>query len=327
MPSLAAAGETMTSREDAIVLHFFAGPAPRGPFSIGAATTTTLGRGRTCSVRIDHPSVSARHAAIHRGGDGIWTVTDLGSTNGTYLDEMALDPHQERPLSDRCLLGVGAWVFQVQAPPDAGPPPPIIETARPAVAPHDAFRTNPSIFLRLRHDDTIVRELSWEEFDRSYRPVILGFARNLGLPERDREDVLQIVLTKFFEAEDFEYDPDRRFRGLIKTMTRQAIIDHLRKERGERDRAIEHALRNPVEVEDRWNREWTVQTIQRAMEEARSSVTEQTWEAFRLAACDGRSASEVAEGLGMAADAVRQAKARAQARVEAIIRRIRATEG
>lgn len=45
-----------------------------------------LGRDPACEVAVDHPSVSWRHAALTPGPAGGWTVTDLGSTNGTTVD-------------------------------------------------------------------------------------------------------------------------------------------------------------------------------------------------------------------------------------------------
>jgi hypothetical protein len=43
-----------------------------------------IGRAEDCELRIDHPSVSRRHAELWRDGDH-WRVIDLGSKNGTFL--------------------------------------------------------------------------------------------------------------------------------------------------------------------------------------------------------------------------------------------------
>lgn len=37
----------------------------------------------------------------------------------------------------------------------------------------------------------------WDEFDRRYRPIIVGFAARLGLADADAADVAQDVLTRF----------------------------------------------------------------------------------------------------------------------------------
>lgn len=58
-----------------------------------------IGRGEQCTVRIDDPAVSRRHArAEHR--DGRWLLSDLGSSNGTYLGRDALAHGEARELAD-----------------------------------------------------------------------------------------------------------------------------------------------------------------------------------------------------------------------------------
>ena len=52
-------------------------PTASGPFSLGRKTG--------CNLVLPEQTVSSRHAEIHFAG-GQWTVTDLGSQNGTYVD-------------------------------------------------------------------------------------------------------------------------------------------------------------------------------------------------------------------------------------------------
>ncbi len=47
--------------------------------------TVTIGRSGSCDIVIEDPGVSRRHAEIARDG-GRFYVTDLGSTNGTYVN-------------------------------------------------------------------------------------------------------------------------------------------------------------------------------------------------------------------------------------------------
>jgi pSer/pThr/pTyr-binding forkhead associated (FHA) protein len=44
-----------------------------------------IGRGPSCSVRIDDPGISRKHAEISYQ-DGMWFVRDLGSSNGTLVN-------------------------------------------------------------------------------------------------------------------------------------------------------------------------------------------------------------------------------------------------
>jgi hypothetical protein len=63
----------------------------------------TLGRSRDCDIPIDDPSVSRRHAEVHRDADG-FVLVDLGSTNGTQVNGHKID---RSPLQngDRITLG------------------------------------------------------------------------------------------------------------------------------------------------------------------------------------------------------------------------------
>lgn len=56
------------------------------------------------------PAVSSSHCRLHRGASG-WTITDLDSTNGTYLgDETdALTPGRPMSLMPGTAIYVGAW--------------------------------------------------------------------------------------------------------------------------------------------------------------------------------------------------------------------------
>jgi hypothetical protein len=54
---------------------------PKAP---GVWTDVKLGRDATCDIVCPNPSVSKRHATLSRI-DGIWTVEDHGSTNGTEI--------------------------------------------------------------------------------------------------------------------------------------------------------------------------------------------------------------------------------------------------
>jgi hypothetical protein len=59
-----------------------------------------IGRGPECGLRVEHVSVSRTHAEL-RCEDGRWTLRDLGSKNGSFVDG------QSRPEAE---LGSPAWL-------------------------------------------------------------------------------------------------------------------------------------------------------------------------------------------------------------------------
>ena len=71
-----------------------------------------VGRAEESDIRIDHPSLSRRHAAIEIEG-GIY-IRELGSTNGTRLGGRRLRPEERVPLPPGELVEIGPIVAVVQ---------------------------------------------------------------------------------------------------------------------------------------------------------------------------------------------------------------------
>jgi hypothetical protein len=57
------------------------------------------------------PGISRHHAVLERRSDGACVIRDLGSTNGTTMNDEAapIAPHTDVPLSDGDRIRVGAW--------------------------------------------------------------------------------------------------------------------------------------------------------------------------------------------------------------------------
>jgi pSer/pThr/pTyr-binding forkhead associated (FHA) protein len=60
------------------------------------AAVCLVGRHHTCDVRIDSPRVSRRHCCLTRDGDTV-VVRDLGSHNGTFINDVKIDSGVLRP--------------------------------------------------------------------------------------------------------------------------------------------------------------------------------------------------------------------------------------
>jgi hypothetical protein len=75
------------------------------PLSSG---TVTIGRLADCDVVLKDKGASRKHAQLKRR-DGTWTLTDLGSTNGTRLNGQTV---QSRELSDGDTITIGTTVIE-----------------------------------------------------------------------------------------------------------------------------------------------------------------------------------------------------------------------
>lgn len=71
-----------------------------------------LGRGDSAEIRLEDPFASSRHARIYEQGR-ILVIEDLGSTNGTYLNEELLDGPRPLHPGDRVRIGDSEFSFEV----------------------------------------------------------------------------------------------------------------------------------------------------------------------------------------------------------------------
>jgi len=72
-----------------------------------------MGRSSDADIRLVEDTVSRRHAAVEVA-DGEWTVTDLGSRHGTFVNTARLASNVARALHDGDLMRIGPWTFRVR---------------------------------------------------------------------------------------------------------------------------------------------------------------------------------------------------------------------
>ncbi|MCH2138120.1 MAG: sigma-70 family RNA polymerase sigma factor [Phycisphaerales bacterium] len=314
----------------------------RGTFGVGELAAE-IGRSSECALVLTDPSVSRKHAAMIVDEHGALHIQDLGSSGGTTVNLVRVSEGEQVRLTDRDLVGIGPWKLLARVTGDAPvevalitPQPGDMEaTISPAQSDgpksrsDSLYATRASIFIRLKADGSVERELGWQEFAQKYSRVIAGFARNAGLPAQEADDVLQDVLLGFFRVSDaFEYDPEKgRFRGYLKRVTLNAIRGRHRRKRpavGIEDHCEPFM---PDGLDEQWDRQWTEQLLTRAMIEVREEVEDKTWRAFELYGLRGTQAAAVAEETGMSEAAIRHAKMRITKRLRAVVDRLRAEEG
>ena len=84
-----------------------AGPSPGTSFEL-TKDRVSLGRLPESDIRLSDPGASRRHAEIRRR-DAEWVIADLGSTNGTMVNQLTI---AEQPLHDGDRITIGRTVLE-----------------------------------------------------------------------------------------------------------------------------------------------------------------------------------------------------------------------
>lgn len=163
----------------------------------------------------------------------------------------------------------------------------------------------------------------WEQFVRSYAPVIFDWCRRNGLQEEDSADVTQDVFTRLFEKlPAFQNDPQKSFRAWLKTLAANLWRDRC-KLRATRPLATAwtdlNALPGREDAEAAEEREFRDRLMARAMNVMKHDFQPTTWQAFWEHGIQRRPAKEVAEETGLSVTSVYGAKFRVLTRLKEAI--------
>jgi pSer/pThr/pTyr-binding forkhead associated (FHA) protein len=74
--------------------------------------TLVIGRRESCDICLRFPNVSGRHCELNFE-DGIWSIRDLGSTNGTKVNGTLVKQHRLRD-GDEITLGATRLRYEAQ---------------------------------------------------------------------------------------------------------------------------------------------------------------------------------------------------------------------
>jgi RNA polymerase sigma-70 factor (ECF subfamily) len=181
-----------------------------------------------------------------------------------------------------------------------------------------------SISLLWRLQQTPSDQAAWAEFVARYGWRIKRWCREWGLQESDCEDVAQTVLVKLLNAmQRFRYDPSKKFRAWLKTITHHAWLDMVRGRRKmtEGGSATSEdpvlALEARDDLEEQLEAAYEQELVECALVRVRPRVEPLTWEAFRLTALEGLSGAKASAQLGMAVTSVYKAKSNVMKLLEA----------
>ncbi len=178
-------------------------------------------------------------------------------------------------------------------------------------------------------------QAAWQEFVGIYQPVVYRLARRRGLQDADAADVTQRVLWSVARAAD-RWQPGKehgRFRGWLATVTSNAVINLLTRERWRQasGRTTVLELLNETaepnnELNQIWLHERRLQLFRSAAESVKQEVSEQAWQAFHRTAVDGAPAQEVAAELNKSVGAIYAMRSRVLAKIRTGVEKLELAE-
>jgi len=186
--------------------------------------------------------------------------------------------------------------------------------------------THASLLLRLR--DSQDHE-AWLEFVSLYEPVAYRLLRRHGLQDADAREVMQELLMTVSRNID-RWDPAKErgsFRGWLRRVARNLVINWLKNRQRKVIATGGSGLQTmlnmlPAESDQEtleFDQELRRALFQRAAEQVRGEVQAATWQAFWETGIVGASPADAAKKLGMTVGAVRVAKCRVLARLQAAV--------
>jgi RNA polymerase sigma-70 factor, ECF subfamily len=179
--------------------------------------------------------------------------------------------------------------------------------------------TSRSLLERVRGEEAD----AWDRLVSLYAPLVYYWCRRWDLNEHDVADVFQeVFLSVATHIAGFQKErPNDTFRGWLRTITRNKVLDHFRR-LGREPGALgvggteAHlqltGLPAPTTPEAVASVDAPAERglFYRGLEYIREEFEPRTWQAFWKTVVDGRAAKDVAVELGMSPGAVRVAKSR-----------------
>jgi RNA polymerase sigma factor (sigma-70 family) len=167
-------------------------------------------------------------------------------------------------------------------------------------------------------------ERSWAEFVAIYHGFIYGTVRRMRISPTDAEDVVQQVLLSLWQKLPHQdVHKIERFRSWVASMTKNTVIDFIRKRTSESTRWDKAAqdettqylktIRLP-DIQEIAEKQWKVYISNLAMDRIAPFFSGHAIAAFRLS-LDGKSTAEVAQTLNIKEQSVYQLRNRVKHRL------------
>jgi RNA polymerase sigma-70 factor, ECF subfamily len=180
--------------------------------------------------------------------------------------------------------------------------------------------TRISLLERLRQPDA---GDAWTRFVRLYTPLLMHWARRVGLHGEERADLVQEVFALLVvKLPEFNYDATGSFRNWLRTVALNKWRQKCRRTglpTMQQEDAIADAA-EPDPLEAVWDGEYRRQLVGHALRLMQAEFQPSTWKACWEHTVNGKSAAEVAAELGLTPGAVRAAKFRVLSRLRTELR-------
>ena len=193
----------------------------------------------------------------------------------------------------------------------------------------DVYNTRQTLICRIqdRGDDA-----AWDEFVDIYRRYIYAIIRNMNISDADADDLVQTVLIKLMDScAKQDMGEIRRFRSWLSTMTRNCVIDFIRKRSAEVER-FEMAAKDDAmaylkdirlpDIEQIAEREWGVHLANMALENVKPLFSGKAIKVFQLN-LDGMEIPQIAKKMNLKENSVYRLRNRVKARLITEIEELR----
>lgn len=165
---------------------------------------------------------------------------------------------------------------------------------------------------------------AWHRFCDHFRPVMVKFAKQLGLSATDAEDAAQEIMLQFFKAfREGKYDREKgRLSNWLFGVAKRVILNlrgHQPLERLIADKTTGTSFWDLIQddhsIKQSWDAQWRQMVLAKCLDQARREFKPKVFEAFELYALKDKTVDEVAQRFKMSRNAVYIAKSRVLSRL------------
>ena len=193
----------------------------------------------------------------------------------------------------------------------------------------DPYKTRESLIQRVSdpHD-----EKSWEEFISFYKGYIYTVIKNMNIADSERDELVQQTLIKLWKKlPTIDRQKDGKFRSWLSTVTKNCVIDHIRKykrqgnlmEKVTHESEVHHTPNDPMaELNVVEEKAWKQHLTDMALESVKANFSGKAIDVFQLS-LQGLDAEAIAEKMDLKVSSVYRLKTRVKTRLIEEIRLLR----